>query len=351
MSIWEDDDFLDLSPAAQHLYFVLATDPSMSYCGRVDWRPARLTTRAAGWSRAAIDTAATELEQGRFVLFDPDTEEALVRAFIRSDELLRNPKMGVSVVKAYGSVASRTLRAAVVTEVVRVHCEHPEYSSWSSQISGEPLARLLAKPGLDSVGYTNRITNQIGNQIGNADPVAIGDSDPVQITDPDTNHIGNADRSTSYLHTAYSNPHTYNPQPQPAQARAVAAADIPATTSRPGARESTTIPSDWQPNDAHRHKANRSGIDLDHEADQFRHHALANGRTQVDWNAAFHTWLGRAKPRANNNIPKADQKLMDLAARTERLLRERNQPPQQSPLLNVIDGDVDDHRSRETGVA
>ncbi|MGX1809689.1 hypothetical protein ACWIGI_28545 [Nocardia sp. NPDC055321] len=206
LSIWEDDDFLNLTPPAQHLYFVLATDPGLSYCGRVDWRPARLRVRASQWTPEQINSAAAELEHARFVLFDLDTEEALVRALIRSDELLRNPKMGVSVVKAYGAVASRALRAAVVTEVKRDHVEHPDYSSFSSAISREQITRLMGRPDLEQVGYTNQISNDITNEIG----TQIGDAEPVAITNPIGNRNGNADRSTSYLHTADSRPQTCN---------------------------------------------------------------------------------------------------------------------------------------------
>ncbi|MFG1794223.1 hypothetical protein [Nocardia sp. NPDC049149] len=209
LSRWDDNDWLDLTPAAQHLYDVLATDPDLSYCGRADWRPKRLTQRARGWTEAAILTAAAELEQERFILFDPLTEEALVRSLIRSDELLRNPKMGISVAKAYGALASRTLRAAVVTELRRAKEEHPEYSSWTSPMSSEQLARLVNLPGLDSVGYTNQITNHIGD----AGSVTNANADqPVSVI-PTQAGITNADRSVSYLHTAYRIQQPYIQQP------------------------------------------------------------------------------------------------------------------------------------------
>ncbi|NKY60792.1 hypothetical protein [Nocardia flavorosea] len=342
LSMWEDDDFLNLTPPAQHLYFVLATDPEMSYCGRVDWRPTRLRVRAAGWTPERIESAAAELEEARFVLFDPDTEEALVRALIRSDELLRNPKMGISVVRAYGAVASRTLRAAVVTEVKRAHAEHPEYSSFSSPISGEHLARLMTRPDLEEHGYTNRITNHIGNHIGNR----IGNAEPVENTNrignAIGNPIGNADRSVSYLHTADRIQQTYIPHTARAADPGEPDAPPPAQTSRQRRREPAPIPEEWAPTDTHRHKAGRMGVDLEHEADQFRNHALANGRLQVDWNAAFHTWLGKARPRpATHATPgppatAGDRKRADLNATFDELNR---QVAHQRPLMQVIDAE------------
>ncbi|WP_280371088.1 hypothetical protein [Nocardia wallacei] len=234
-----DDDWCDLSPGAQHLYDILLTSDDLSYCGRVDWRPARLLPRARGWTLNQIIADAAELERARFVLFDPDTEEALVRSLIRSDELLRNPTLGVAVAKAYGALASRTLRAGVVTELVRVHEEHPEYSSWSHAMCAQQLARLLLLPSLDSVGYTNRITNpdpvsgaaedpasaqvitneitnritnDIGNRNSNPGPVPNTNPDqsetPTSTPVPNSQVIGNPDRSEIYPHTADLRPQT-----------------------------------------------------------------------------------------------------------------------------------------------
>jgi hypothetical protein len=235
LSRWDDDDWLDLSAPAQHLYDVLTTDPELSYCGRVDWRPARLLPRARGWTLDAIHTAAAELEVARFVLFDPDTEEALVRSLIRSDEMLRNPTLGVAVGKAYGSLASRTLRAAVVTELIRIREEHPEYSAWSHSMCASQLSRLLSMPNLEAVEYTNRITdpgprigaladaaialvntnpisNHIGTQISNTDPVPIANENtnpdrsetPISTRVRNTSMISNPDRSETYPHTSTS---------------------------------------------------------------------------------------------------------------------------------------------------
>ena len=40
LSIWNDDDFRELSPAAQWLYFLLLTHPTLTSAGVGDWRPA-----------------------------------------------------------------------------------------------------------------------------------------------------------------------------------------------------------------------------------------------------------------------------------------------------------------------
>ncbi|MBM6588801.1 hypothetical protein [Brevibacterium sp. RIT 803] len=66
-----------------------------------------------------------------------------------------------------------------------------------------------------------------------------------------------------------------NPQPKP--------------TSR-----KTRIPDDWAPNESHEAKAAELGVDLHAETEKFRDHAIANGKTFVDWSRGFHTWLNNA---------------------------------------------------------
>lgn len=60
-------------------------------------------------------------------------------------------------------------------------------------------------------------------------------------------------------------------------------------------KPASPLPDDWMPNGKHREFAASRDVDVDHEADQLRAHALANDRRQADWDAAFRTWLGNAR--------------------------------------------------------
>lgn len=57
------------------------------------------------------------------------------------------------------------------------------------------------------------------------------------------------------------------------------------------ARRAMPLPGDWGPSDGHVEIAEAEGRDIDREAAAFRDHALANGRKQKDWDAAFRNWL------------------------------------------------------------
>lgn len=148
LTIWSDDDFTDLSPEAQHLYFVLKTS-SLSYCGVGDWRPGRLAKRARDWTEERVRAAAAELIEQLYILVDESTEEVLVRSFIRHDEVLKQPTLAVSMANAHADIASPILRRAVVFELVRLRDEFPDLKGWSSSRATE----LLSRPSVDPSTY------------------------------------------------------------------------------------------------------------------------------------------------------------------------------------------------------
>jgi hypothetical protein len=62
-----------------------------------------------------------------------------------------------------------------------------------------------------------------------------------------------------------------------------------------GSARKCQLPESWQPSPSNYAFASQSGLtreEINHEADQFRNHALAEGRLAADWHAAFRKWLG-----------------------------------------------------------
>lgn len=71
--------------------------------------------------------------------------------------------------------------------------------------------------------------------------------------------------------------------------------EVPPKAPKPkAAKRKCSLPDSWQPTDAHRAIASEVGADLNREALAFRDHAAANGRLQLDWDAAFRTWLRKS---------------------------------------------------------
>ena len=177
MSIWSDDDFLDLSPRGQHLYFVLLTDPTLSFCGVADWRPKRLAGRSKGWTVSLVQQAADELAKERYIVVDDDTEEVLVRSFIRNDEVLKQPNLAAAMVSAFSGVSSRELRGVIRDEVWRLSEDSPELVCWSAKASGHLLEDMIEKSPARRAGAD---PTSLGNPFGN--PFGKGNGNPSEST-------------------------------------------------------------------------------------------------------------------------------------------------------------------------
>lgn len=145
LSIWTDPDFRALSVGAQHLYLLVLTSPSLSYAGVADWRPKRIAALAAGWSADAVETAAVELQAARFLIVDTDTDEALVRSFLRHDGLMSREFMATAAAKAYEAVASARIRGVIVHELKRLRRDEPSLLGWNSK----RLVAVLGDPSVD----------------------------------------------------------------------------------------------------------------------------------------------------------------------------------------------------------
>lgn len=143
-SIWSDNAFTALSRDAQWLYLAILTAPDRSLCGVADWRPKRIKARAATNTAEALEIIAEELEAAHFLVIDRDTEEALVRSWVRNDTVMKMPNMATAMVKAFQQVVSPRLRAVIVHELRRLHREHPELKGWN-----EAALDLLNRDALD----------------------------------------------------------------------------------------------------------------------------------------------------------------------------------------------------------
>lgn len=149
IAIWNDEEFRGLSPAAQHLYFLLLSHPTLSYCGVGDWRPSRIARMAAGWTAADVERAGAELIDGLFIVVDDDTEEFLVRTFVKNDPLMRQRNLGVSMARAFSVVASEGIRGVVVHELHRLRQAQPGLKGFES----EEVASVLSKSSIDPSVY------------------------------------------------------------------------------------------------------------------------------------------------------------------------------------------------------
>lgn len=279
VDVWIDDDFRSLTPPAQHLYFVLLTSPSLSYCGVTDWRAGRLAALSSEWTSDQVRAAAVELTERLYVVPDVDTEEVLIRSFVRHDGLMKEARVAVSMVKAFGSVASNTIRGVLVHELKRLHAEDDTMNGWRTT-KGEPgqALTLLTLNAIDPAEVAPDLAHRLG--------VGLGDG----LGQTPGGVWGSVWGSTS-------------PAPTPAPTPSTSDEVDGKTTTAPRKR-GRRIPDDFEVTDRMREWADAEGfghLDLDRLTVEFRDYWASEAgakAVKVDW---VGTWRNRVRAVAERS--------------------------------------------------
>lgn len=143
-SIWDDDDFLELKTAEQHCYFALMSNKGLSYCGVIDYVPGRFAGLSADMTPAKFKTAVAGLIKARFVIVDQNTQELLLRTYVRHDGVLDRVNMGKATGTAIEAVVSVQLRAAIGRELRQLMKDSPTLPGWTGLAETSPFAHAMA---------------------------------------------------------------------------------------------------------------------------------------------------------------------------------------------------------------
>lgn len=129
-----------------------------------------------------------------------------------------------------------------------------------------------------------------------------------------TNGVGNALHGTDVTPLVTPPPTRPDPaRPEPEDGYLAGGSPVENNTPENGRSWGSGMPDEWEPHAGHRMLATQRGLDCDHEANQFRAHALDKGRVSQNWHAAFDSWLGRAgverggRLRALNGAPQVNR--------------------------------------------
>lgn len=201
VTIWADPDWRGLPRDCQWFYELLLSQPHMTHCGV-------LQIPRRGWetcsddddNREAITRAMKTLGERQYIVVDEDTDEILVRSFMRHDGVIDGPPGTLkNALIAARAVASRRIRTALYVELagvdqaviaakkVREGHEHPV------ETLRQTLLTLQPGPG---GGHPRRSGYGIGDAIAVRSSDGMGDTtdSPPASTPPDAigNAIGNA---------------------------------------------------------------------------------------------------------------------------------------------------------------
>lgn len=187
LAIWADDDWRDLSPLSRYLYLTLLTSPSLSHCGVADWRPARIGA-LNGMGVEAIGESGAELVESLHLVIDAESEEVLIRSFVRNDGLMKQPKMAVAMASAHAAVASKEIRGVIVHELNRLRNDLPTLHGWGAERATDLLGLRSVDPSEYPLGKGNWTPIGKGSTKGSPTPAPTTTPTPsnLQTSEADT---------------------------------------------------------------------------------------------------------------------------------------------------------------------
>jgi hypothetical protein len=119
-SIWEDEDFIALTQQQQRLYLFLISQPNLNHAGLLPLTLRRWARKATGLTAGELDEHLDALAKAHFIVLDDDTEELLIRSFVRNDGVWRMPKVMGAMVSGALEIESKVLRRALLAEMDRI---------------------------------------------------------------------------------------------------------------------------------------------------------------------------------------------------------------------------------------
>lgn len=213
---WGDRDFKALTVDEQLLYIKLLSQPDISLAGVLTYAPVRWATQSRGVTVADIERTFNALQEKNFAVADTETQEVLVRSYIRNDLGWRSPRTMIGVANAVGRVLSPLLRGMISRELTRLDTSGlSDTISEKTNRSTRDVVESTIQSVLDEFPPLDTLSAALGNRV----------SDRVCDTPSDTLSDGvSAVRALNYNDNDSSNGSSndkHNPSPS-------TAADAPA---------------------------------------------------------------------------------------------------------------------------
>ena len=123
-AIWNDPDFRRLTGAAQRVYLMLITQADISSAGAVSLTVRRWSQYASDTDPSDLSEDITELAERRFIVVDFDTEELLVRKFVKWDGGYANRPRRLAIIAAANVVVSQRIRGVLAFELSNLDIDH-----------------------------------------------------------------------------------------------------------------------------------------------------------------------------------------------------------------------------------
>lgn len=115
-AIWNDPEWRALSGDAQRTYLLLLSQPEINNVGVLPLVPRRWASYAADTTLELLEAALVELENGAFILCDHETQELVVRTFVKHDQIEKQPHLMTAARRQYGETRSSRIQRLLAAE-------------------------------------------------------------------------------------------------------------------------------------------------------------------------------------------------------------------------------------------
>jgi hypothetical protein len=153
--IWANEDFRKLSARDQQLYCLLISFPTRNLAGVLPLTIKRWSHCTADSSEKKIADSLNALNDARFIVLDTETEEVLVRTFIRNDEVYKQPNLLKAALKDAKRTESMTLRLVIRQELLAL----PEHRN--QDLTAAAAYNLVETPSEPFLNPSGRVSEMV----------------------------------------------------------------------------------------------------------------------------------------------------------------------------------------------
>ncbi|MDR5712957.1 hypothetical protein [Nesterenkonia flava] len=117
---------------------MLLANKARTYAGVLPLVPGRYLRTSRDSTREDFDAGVQELTHARFLVIDEDSQEILIRSFVRHHEVIKQPNLTKNMVRSLDSVYSRRILDVLLMELARYLREEPELKGWAEIEEEDP---------------------------------------------------------------------------------------------------------------------------------------------------------------------------------------------------------------------
>ena len=148
--IWGDPDFKALTADEQLLYLKLISQTDVSLCGVLTLATIRWAGQTSNTTQQSTEESLASLARKQYVFVDHETQEVLIRSYIRNDRGYKSPLTFKAITGAIGRVLSPYLRGEISRELERLDTSalsekvYERYDKTAKQYVQDGIAHLVA---------------------------------------------------------------------------------------------------------------------------------------------------------------------------------------------------------------